>query len=224
MRPFLHRFFGQNLRLKFIALLAAVVIWWAVTHEPATELSYTAPIEFRHLPGNMEITSDEIPQAQIRVRGPAQLVREVEANRVHPVVDFALLGPVLPGEHTYDLRAEQMSVPRYVDIEVVPAQFRLSFDVRASRTVPVQPRVVGDFAKGLELVEVRSEPEKVTIVGPKTHVDKVVTALTDPIEASGVLRQQAFATHAYVADPLVKVTEPDVRVTVRVQKKAETAP
>ncbi len=223
MRPFLHGIFGQNLRLKFFALLAALVIWWAVTHEPETELAYTAPIEFRHPPENMVVTSDQIPEAQIRVRGPAQLVREVEANHVHPVVDFATLGPMLPGEHTYDLRPEQMSVPRYVDVEIVPKQFRLSFDVRASRMVPVQPRVVGDFAKGLELVEVRSEPEKVLIVGPKGRVDKIDTALTDPIQASGVTGQQVFDTHAYVADRFVDVTQPDVRVTVRVQKKAATA-
>jgi YbbR domain-containing protein len=219
MRRGLHRIFGRNLWLKVFALLAAIAIWWAVTHEPATEISYTAPIEFRHLPENMEITSEQIPEAHIRARGPAQLVREVEAGRLHPVVDFATLGPITPGEHTYDLNASEMAVPRYVDVQIVPAQFRLSFDVRTTRMVPVQPRVVGTFAAGLQLAEVRAEPGQVMIVGPRDRVNAVTTALTDPIDASGVVKEQTFSTHAYIADPLVRVAQPDVRVTVRVERK-----
>ena len=224
MRPLLHRFLGQNLRLKAVALLAALVIWWAVTHEPATEITYTAPIEFRHLPENMEITSEQIPEAHIRVSGPEQLVREVEANRVHPVVDFAMLGPVVPGEHTYDLTTQQMSVPRYVEVQIVPAQFQLSFDRRETRMVPVQPRVVGKFAAGLELTEVRAQPDKIMVIGPRGRVEAIQTALTDPVDASGVVSDQSFATHAYVTDPLVRVPQPDVRVSVRVKKKAGTTP
>jgi hypothetical protein len=62
---------------------------------------------------------------------------------------------------------------------------------------------------------VHSNPEKVEIAGPMKSVNAVDSAITDPIDVSGLLDRTTVSRHAYVSDPLIQVTEPNpVRITV----------
>jgi YbbR-like protein len=68
------------------------------------------------------------------------------------------------------------------------------------------------------------DPEKVTISGPRHHVELVDAATTDPIDASGTRTQATFVTNVYVPDALVQVVHPvPVRVTVIMEKSAPAA-
>jgi YbbR domain-containing protein len=59
----------------------------------------------------------------------------------------------------------------------------------------------------------------VTIVGPEKRVNGIDSAITDPVDASGVVDQATFTTHVYVPDPLVRIVKAEpVRVTVTAVK------
>jgi hypothetical protein len=59
------------------------------------------------------------------------------------------------------------------------------------------------------------------VAGPAKRVDLVDAAVTDPVDATGLLSQRTFTTNAYVSDPLVQVVHPQpVRVTVFVGKSS----
>jgi YbbR domain-containing protein len=75
--------------------------------------------------------------------------------------------------------------------------------------------VTGNFASGVRLARVEADPAMITISGPKQRVERVDSAITDPVDATGVMKQSSFTTHAYVSDPLVQVLQPGpIRVTV----------
>jgi hypothetical protein len=66
---------------------------------------------------------------------------------------------------------------------------------------------------------VEADPPRITITGPRHHVDKIEAATTDPIDATGTLGSAVFTTNVYVPDPLVQVEQTgSIRVTVVVQK------
>jgi YbbR domain-containing protein len=93
------------------------------------------------------------------------------------------------------------------------------FDTRLTREVEIHPRVTGDFAAGNQIVKVVCDPARVTITGPKHHVEQIDAATTDPVDASGTMGSGVFTTNVYVSDPLVQVAQATaVRVTVIVQK------
>ncbi len=224
MKDWFHRYLLHNWPLKLIALLAAVLLWSAIAREPTVEMAYSVPIEFHQVPRNLEITTEVIPQAQVRIRGPVRRMRSITASEVHPVVDLGAAGM---GEHTYDLTAAQVHAPYDVEVmQVVPAEIRISFDQRATREVPVRPRVKGFLPPGYEIAKVEADPATIEIVGPKKRVDAVDSAMTDPVDASGVMGHATFTTNAYVADPLVREVRPEqIRVTVITQKAAtQTSP
>jgi YbbR domain-containing protein len=214
---FFRKYVLHNFGLKLISLLAAALLWVAVVREPVAEVVLSVPIEFRNAPENLEISSEEVPQARVRVRGPVGNVRQLTPADVHAVVD---LGNSRPGERTFDLNPSRIVVPRDVEVvQVIPSQFRISLDRRATKQVEVRPRVTGTFATGFRITGVTSDPSMVTISGPSQHVKDVEAAITDPIDATGVVGKATFTADPYVTDPLVRVVDShNVRVTVTTEK------
>jgi YbbR domain-containing protein len=217
MIDFLQRYVFAHFGYKVISLGLAVGLWWAVSHDPVAEVGVTVPIEFHRIPSNLEISSLNIPEAQVRVRGPERLIHELRTQEVHVEVDLA---EVRPGERTFDLTAQQVHLPRDLDVmQVVPSQVRLGFDVGLTRQVEVRPRVIGTFAPGFGITRVFAEPATVSISGPKQRVEAVEAATTDPVDVSGNMGRGTFITNAFVPDPLVQIVRPaPIRVTVIMEK------
>jgi YbbR domain-containing protein len=215
---FLRRWVLHNFWLKLLSLLIATGLWLAISpdQEPA-EVAVRVPIEFQHVPPHLEISSVTIPEAQIRVRGPERLIRDLRSTDIHADLDLA---DATPGERTFDLTAQQIRHQRDLHVvQVVPGQVHLSFDTRLTRDVEIRPRVTGNFVEGEQIAKVLVDPERITITGPKHHVEMMDAATTDPVDASGTTTQASFVTNVYVADALVQVVQPtSVRVTVIMEK------
>jgi YbbR domain-containing protein len=213
MSNFVQRLAVHNFWLKLVSLFLAIGLWLVVARDPIAEVEMTVPIEFQNLPDMLEIDSANSTQVQIRIRGPERTIHALQAADVHAEINLAT---VHPGERTFDLSSRQIRVPQDLEVvQIIPGQFHLSFDERATRKIEVRPRVTGNFASGMRVTQVLAEPSNVTITGPRRRVEAVDAAITDPVDASGVMTRATFVTHAYVTDPLIQVTHPtSIRVTV----------
>ena len=212
------RYVIHNFGLKVLSLLLATGLWVVVSpDEQPAEVAVRAPIEFEDVPDTLEISSETIPEAQIRVRGPERLVRQLRSQDVRAHIDLA---DAKPGERTFDLTAQEIQRPREVSVvQVVPSQVHLSFDTRLTRDVEIRPRVTGSFLPGEQIVKVEADPPKITVTGPRQHVERLDSAITDPVDASGITGRVTFTTNVYVSDPLVQVVQPVlIHVTVTVEK------
>jgi YbbR domain-containing protein len=218
MNGLLRRWVLHNFWLKILSLLIATGLWLAISpDQELAEVAVRVPIEFQHVPPHLEISSVTIPEAQIRVRGPERLIRGLRSTDIHAELE---LGDAKPGERTFDLTAQQIRHDRELHVvQVVPGQVHLSFDTRLSKEVEIHARVTGNFADGEQIGKVVVDPERISITGPKHHVEIVDAATTDPVDASGTRTQATFVTNVYVPDPLVQVVQPTpVRVTVIMEK------
>ena len=218
MIAFIKRYVFHNFGLKVLSLLLAGGLWFMISRDdqPA-EVSVRAPIVFEHVPADLEVSSESIPEALIRVRGPERVIRQLQSNEVQAQIDLAA---AIPQERTFDLTPQQIRHPREVSVlQVIPSQLHLAFDTRFSREVEVHPRVTGTFSDGEQIVKVDADPPRITITGPRHHVERVDAATTDPIDATGTRGSATFTTNVYVSDPLVQVDQATrIRVTVVVQK------
>src|ERR1700691_2834840 len=177
MMGVLPRWVLHNFWLKALSLLLATGMWLVISpdQEPA-EVAVRVPIEFQHVPPQLEISSVTIPDAQIRVRGPERLIRELRSADIHAELE---LGDAKPGERTFDLTAQQIRHQRDLHVvQVVPGQVHLSFDTRLTREVEIHPRVTGNFLEGEQIAKVLVEPEKIMITGPQHHVELLDAATT----------------------------------------------
>jgi YbbR domain-containing protein len=222
MGNFVRKYILKNLPFKIVSLAIAFLLWWAVGRDQPLEVAMTVPLEFQNAPTNLEVNSNYPFEARVTLRGPERLMQELNPSEVHAVLN---LQGAQPGEQTYDLGRSQVQVPRNVSVvRVVPGQFHISFDRSVTRTVPVQPRVIGTLLSGYGITDVSADPATITIVGPERRVDSIQTAMTDPVDATGVVGKATFTTHAYVPDPLVRVQAPGaIHVTVDTAKTSGRA-
>jgi YbbR domain-containing protein len=146
------------------------------------------------------------------------VVRGVNPQDLHPVIDLSSITPTA-AERTFSLGKKQIKIPQGVDIaEIDPTAFHLSFDVLATRNVPVKPRVTS-AGSGFRVSSITSDPREVMIQGPRSRVNAIEQVTTDAVDALGVRGRQTFTTTAYVNDPLVRVLQPtSVHVTIVTEK------
>lgn len=211
----------DNLLLKISSFLIAILMWYGVAHDPVSEISLQVPVEFSRAPKELDYTADVIPQAQVRLRGPARDLRDLQQENVHAIID--LQGAVL-GEHTYDLDTSHIRVPHGVEVmQVTPNRLRLVFDTHITRQVPVIPRVVGVLPPGMRIESVTASPAELIISGPARHVNAVERAVTDAVDVTGVSGKASFQTSAYLPDPLVHIaSKGPVRVLVVTSPKSSS--
>ena len=169
-------------------------------------MAVRVPIEFEHVPPHLEISSVTIPEAQIRVRGPERVIRQLRAADIHAEIE---LGDAKPGERTFDLTAQQIRHQRELHVvQVVPGQVHLSFDIRLTREVEIHPRVTGKFSGG------GADRQGAGGSGENHNHGAAASRGEDgcgdhrSCRRFGNRTQATFVTNVYVADPLVQVVQP----------------
>ena len=220
MIAFIQHYAMHNFGLKLMSLLLAAGLWVLISpDEQPAEVAIRAPIVFQHVPSQLEISSEVIPEAQIRVRGPERAIRQLQANEIHAEIELA---GVKPGDRTFDLTSQQVKHPREITVvQVVPSQLHLAFDTRMTREVEIHPQVIG--IPDNEQFQAVADPQRVIITGPLHHVETIDAATTDPIDAAGINGSAVFNTNVYVSDPLVQVVQTtSIRVTVAVKKAGDS--
>ena len=213
MMAFLRKYVLHNFFLKLFSLVVAVLLWMAVARDPIAEVAVSVPIEFQHVPENLEISSERLPDAQIWVRGPRHVVRNLSQSEVHAVLDIS---GAKAGERTYDLSGPQIRVPHEVEVvQVIPAQVHLTFDWSEWKEVPIRGRIAGLDSTSTP-VSVRVDPGTAMIIGPRRRVQNVDFALTDAVEVGHLTGSQVYSgVHVFIPDPSIRVTRPlSVNVTV----------
>lgn len=213
---FIRRNLLNNLALKVLSLAIAVGLWLAVAGQPVSEVAVEVPIALHNMPASLEISSENIPKAQIRLRGPERIIRHLQPTDIYAEIE---LNGAKPGERTFELTDRQIHHARELAVvQVIPSEVHLAFDFRLTREIPVQPRVNVSSMQGYQIGHIQVEPATVTVTGPKHRVEAIEAATTDPVSVTGTA-QESFIRHPYVSDPLIQVTSPDsVRITITMEK------
>ncbi|MBI1749512.1 MAG: hypothetical protein HY234_12735 [Acidobacteria bacterium] len=122
--PFFRKWILNNWHLKLFALLAAFLLWSTYTSEPAAEVAYVVPIEFRSMPADLEISGDIPTQVRLRVRGRSALLRRLTPADLGLTVNLA---GAQPGETLVRLTADMVETPYGATVvRISPAEFRVT--------------------------------------------------------------------------------------------------
>jgi YbbR domain-containing protein len=213
---FTRRVLIENLVWKVLSLLIAVVIWGMVASEPELATFATVRLEYKNLPADLEISSEPVSTVSLELRGPSGELADVALK---PAVVLDMTG-VQPGERTFAIGEEQVKLPRSLRmVRAIPSEARFHFEHRISRTVDVRPQFSGDGARVDSITEWRVEPPELAIVGPASHVARIGSVRTDPIDVSGLVGSAEFKVNAFVNDSFVRFQKsPQVKVAVTMKK------
>jgi len=214
----------RNLGTKLLALAIACVTWYLLTgerRERISERSYRIPLSIVNIPPRTLIVSPLPDAVDVRVRGAFTPLRQLDPGKLEAVIDLL---DAVPGEKRYVLDAEDINVPR--DVEVIatsPQEIRVVLDSLAEKVLPVVADIVGTPALGSRVEEVLVEPRQALVAGPAKTLAGMNQIRTEPVSVED--QNASFQVSATLAPQAagVRVREGQV-VTVKVRIGASPTP
>ncbi len=162
----------QQLGLKGMAVLVAVVIWFVVNakEQPQTAL---LPVRFTPLLDSSLVLRDPLPQMQAIVVGSPKELIKLASN---PPAIRRPIGADSPDTVVVDLRPDDVTLPEGVDAvvrDVQPRSITLRFETTASRKVPIVSALSVTATGVIGPIATRFDPESVVVSGPRLRVAQV---------------------------------------------------
>jgi len=211
----------DHLGLKLTSLALAAALWFVIAGQKTSEMGLEVPVELQNLPKELELMGDPVTQVEVRLRASPGIIQQVERGDVSARIDLAGAGE---GERIVHLTAESITVPYGVTVvRINPSIVTLNFEMTLQKRVPVRPRLVGRPAPNHEVAEVTVEPAEVRIAGPKSRVQEVESAFTEPVSVEGAASNVTDAVNLGLEDPVLRTLDsPSVMVTARIREVETT--
>lgn len=193
-----------NLGWKLLSLLLAFVLWALMGRQSEMAMTVPAPVQYRNIAEDLDISSDIPERISLEVRGPADRLTPSYLASASVALDFAHLHS--PGEYTFNIDTHNTRLPLGIAFaRAVPSQIRVRFERSVTRQVPVRARFFGTPPDGYRLALCRLDPQTIEVRGPESHVVPLDSVQTDPIDLTGVVGQRAGRVHTYLGDPQIQV-------------------
>lgn len=214
-------FLLDHLGLKLTSLALAAALWFVIAGEKTSEMGLEVPVELQNLPKELELMGDPVMQVEVRLRASPGIIQQVERGDVSARIDLA---GVSEGERIVHLTAASISVPFGVTVvRINPSIVTLNFELTLQKLVPVRPRLIGRPAANHEVAEVSVEPAEVRIAGPKSRVQEVESAFTEPVSVEGATSNVTDTVNLGLEDPVLRTLDSSsVKVTARIREREAT--
>jgi YbbR domain-containing protein len=212
---------GGDAALKLVSLALAVGLWFVIAGKPTAERGLAVPVELRNVPRDLELTGDPVNTVDVRVRASPGLINSLDPGAIRATIDLA---GALEGERIVQLSPEQIQAPQgFRVVKIAPSLLTLNLERTVRKKVPVRPRVIGRPAEGFEVAEITSSPAEVQISGPRSRVQEVESAFTEPVSVAGAQATVSDVVNVGLEDPLLRLEGGSrVRVSAVVREAQET--
>ena len=210
----------DNLPLKVISVALALLLWFVIG-EKTSERGLSVPVELQNVPRDLELVGEPTNVVDVRVRAAPSVIQRLTPGDVSARID---LSGVREGEHIVHLTSDDIRVPFGVRVvKITPSIITMGFERTMQKTVPIRPRLLGRPALGYEVAEVGAEPGEVRVAGPKSRVQEMESAYTEPVSVESAGSTVVETVNLGLDDPVLRIQgSPRVRVTARIREVQET--
>ena len=215
------RLLRGDMPLRLASLALAAGLWFVIAGRQTAERGLSVPVELRNVPRELELTGDAVNAVDVRVRASPGLIDSLDPRQVLATLDLA---GAQEGEKIVQLTPDRIQVPfGFRVVKITPSLLTLNLESTRRKTIPVRPRVIGRPAPGFEVSEVTSDPSQVRVAGPRSRVQEIESAFTEPVSVEAADRSVQEAVNVGLEDPLLRLEGGSrVRVTARVREARET--
>ena len=188
-------FFG-NLRVKFMALIMAVVLWFYAINKHTGEITEDVQLMINTPPGLtlLEVNSNFVT---VSLSGPQNIVDRVSEmikdNKIKVRCDFVDTSSILEDKFTQNIRLTRrnFNLPQEIRIvSITPNEVDVVFSRLANKYLKVQVQRKGLPALGYRIKNEFFYPRKVLVTGPANILENTDEISTNPIDISGITSEQ----------------------------------
>lgn len=184
----------NNIHLKLLALLAAIILWFVVITVENT--IYVFPqnldIQVRNLGPNLSLAND-LPEVKLFLRVSKEDLKSLTPNDFNVFIDLA---GTEAGERIAQIQATTTSVQTRI-LKIEPSEVALKLSPVTEKEVEVQVNVVGEPRTGYIVSEVEAANQTVKVSGAQSlleSIDHVVAELLLDGTETGEMNQTVMLT------------------------------
>jgi YbbR domain-containing protein len=213
--PRLKSLLFDNGKLKLLAVLLAILSFYAIRGTMGFEVGYDVPVTIEVEKG-IAVLDQDVRTVEVTFRGSQEDLRRLNHGNIKAVVRPTEQGSAGSAQISIDPRDIAGAAGVRV-VKIQPAGVRVTFDREIEKTVQVNtPKTVGAPLVGQ--ASISYEPRFVTIRGPRRRLQNTHSVSTEPVDVDG--RVQSFSKTVRVlspADQWVSQIEPsDISVKVAI--------
>ena len=176
--------FTENLMLKILAFVFALILWFFVMGEQKLEKGFAVPLELRNVPDGLIVTSEIPSLIDVRISGPRTVLLNLEPADLNIEVDLKGLAP---GVTSFKRLDERFRLPRTLKItRLSPAVVDVRMEKIQQKRVSVRAVFSGVLPENLKVKKIEIQPTHVTVVGAGSELKNVSDVETEAIEVTEV--------------------------------------
>jgi YbbR domain-containing protein len=178
------KIFFDNLGLKIVSILLAIVLWIFVTSRGQAEMSIDVPLEFTNIPAGLEMVNHNIKMVTLTIKGQEGLIKNLKPSDVRVSVD---LSKAKKGESLYYIQRDDVKMPHgFIVTSIDPSAVKVMTAETVTKMVRVVPVVAGEPQKGYHIKSIEVAPQTVIIEGVRSETARISTLKTEPVDVTGV--------------------------------------
>lgn len=207
------RIFLQDLKLKALALVFAVALWFFVAGQSSTEVGFLVPVGLKGMPRSMVVVSVPPEEIEVRVMGPKFVINNLSPSQIQVSLDMS---DAREGLNNLRILPGDIVAPMGVDVvKTRPASVDIRLERLISVSLPVKARLTGKPASGYKVIDVNVSPNSVTATGLRKEMRDLSGVYTKPVDVSGLTSTAPFTVQLDIPVKEFRSISDD-RVEVRV--------
>jgi diadenylate cyclase len=212
LRDVLRKWVLNEIRLKILAVVLAVLLWFSMTFMSEQKITYSVPLVFENLTKTMVVSEADTRDVLITLNGPLSILKNLRPKDIKVTLD---LSRARDGRQIFSIRKQDVLVPNRVKIENLKPDYVV---VEIDKIMEMQFRTVvklGDKWAGIYRVA-SWYPQHVSVEGPAELLDKKGPVETIPVDGDFTRQQEVLNVPLDVKAFLpAKVRPETVRVVLK---------
>lgn len=177
-------FVASNTKLKALALVFALALWFFVAGQSRTEVGFLVPLGFKGIPKDMVMTSTPPDEMEVRVTGPKLFINNLSPTQITAEID---LSGAREGLNTYRIQTKDIITPMGVEVQRLrPSSVEVKLEKVVRAELPVKPKLTGRPAAGYRVADVSVSPRTIAVTGTEREMKNMKEIRTRPIDISGI--------------------------------------
>ena len=212
----LKRALTENLPLKALSLLIAIILWTVVSGEKNEEWSYLVPLDLIDQPEELTITNNVPGFLDLRLRGSHSFIKGLNPKDMAVHIDIS---NVTTGSNIYPITADLINTPRGATVtRVNPSYITLEVEKLLQKQVSLKADLVGNPAAGYFVESVELTPPSIEISGAKSELKAVSLLKTVNVDISGASKDLVKMVPVDISGKKIRLTKNEpvaVKVTIK---------
>jgi YbbR domain-containing protein len=173
----------ENLGLKLMSLLVAIVLWAAAQGFQSVDLSLDLPISLEDVPDDLVVVDQSVSEVNVMLQGSRAAVRWAKEDLQRFPISLAGRKPGRAQQFLVD--PKELDVPRGAEIVArSPSMVELHIEPVIRKRVRISSDVVGSPPEGYALGRVTATPAEILLEGARDRLRRLTQISTKAVDLS----------------------------------------